>query len=362
MFEKVVGQENAKKVLGSMIQSGTIPHALLFAGPYGVGKIEMARELARMLLCQNGPESGCTTCHACYRAMKLEHPDLHILFPFRDAPKNSEDRASWADELAAHRKILGEELYAPVIYEKSRQIVTVLVSEVQERLLESSFEGGRKVCVILNAERLNQKTGNSLLKILEEPPDGVYFILTTEQLSSVLPTIVSRSSVVRFRRLKAQEIRAYLETQGKLEPEKIVSYGEAASGSLKTAKSLAYENKATFLTQSLELYIAVALAEPEEVVTQVMPFVRSKDNLEAEEILNSFSIFTQSVLEHSLGITSRNRGSGDLFALPGGSVKLPSLHKLSERLEEGLEMLSRNVNISTVMWSVFNGINSAYRD
>ena len=80
MFDDVVGQENAKKVLMSMLESDTIPHAFLFAGPYGVGKGEMAFDLARKLLCDEGLKSECTSCNSCNRASKLEHPDLHILF------------------------------------------------------------------------------------------------------------------------------------------------------------------------------------------------------------------------------------------------------------------------------------------
>lgn len=86
MFEQIVGQEQAKKTLGAMLETGRIPHALLFAGPWGTGKGEMAFELARMLLCQNGSVSGCSTCAPCMRASRLEHPDLHILFPFRGKP------------------------------------------------------------------------------------------------------------------------------------------------------------------------------------------------------------------------------------------------------------------------------------
>ena len=140
MFERIVGQENAGKVLEAMLTSGNVPHTLLFAGPYGVGKGEIAFELARKLLCENGPESECATCSACYRASKLEHPDLHVLFPFRRRPESSENQTLWADELFEHRKQLSQEFYPPIIYEKSRQIVKELVADVRERLLESSFE------------------------------------------------------------------------------------------------------------------------------------------------------------------------------------------------------------------------------
>ena len=361
MFDCIIGQENAKKVLGSMIASGNIPHALLFAGPYGVGKGEMAFDMARMLLCKDGPESGCTTCSACYRASKLEHPDLHILFPFRAQPEKAEKQVSWSEDLLKHRKLLSEESYAPIVYEEGREIVKVLVNEVRERLLESSFEGGLKVCVILSADKLNKTTGNSLLKILEEPPDGVHFILTTERLSSVLSTITSRSSVVRFRRLREDEIITYFKTNWELEPEKIVSYAIAAEGSIKTVKALAYDQKTEVLSQSFDLYRSIALGELEEVVSNAFTFLGSRDLIEAEEFINGFAMCTKSVLESKIGIDDTRNKYSEIISILSSHADISSLNKLSARFEEGMEMLGRNVNIATVMTSIFYGINDAYR-
>ncbi len=361
MFDGVVGQENAKKVLMSMLKSDTIPHALLFAGPYGVGKGEMAFDLASKLLCEEGLKSECTSCGACNRVSKLAHPDLHILFPFRDRPKTVEKQGDWSDELVRHRKRLSEESYAPIIYKEGLVIVKILVSEVRERLLASSYEGGRKVCVILSADKLNKTTGNSLLKILEEPPDGVHFILTSERLSAVLPTITSRSSVVRFRRLHEDEITSFLEVSGELEPEKIVSYAKTAGGSIKTAKALAFENKAEILSRSIDLYRTVAFGKPEEAVSNALPFLWSREFIEAEELINGFALCTKSVLEHKLGAVHERNEYFEAINELSDTADISSLNRLSVRLEEGLEMLSRNVNISTVMTSIFYGIHDAYR-
>lgn len=361
MIESVVGQENAKKVLEAMMTSGNVPHALLFAGPYGVGKGEMAFDLARKLLCENGPESECTTCSACYRASKLEHPDLHVLFPFRARPKKAEKQALWADELFEHRKRLSQESYPTITYEKSRQIVKELVTEVRERLLESSFEGGRRVCIILKADKLNDTTSNLLLKILEEPPANVHFILTTERVSSVLPTITSRSSVIRFRRLMEDEIKSFLETFRELEPEKIVSYSKAAGRSIKTAKALAFGNKAEVLSKSFDLYRAVAVGEPEDAVSNPLSFAWSRELTEAEELINVFAMYTKFVLENKLGIYNKRNKYFDTIDTLGSYTDILSLNRLSVKLEDGLEMLGRNVNISTVMTSIFYGINDTYR-
>ncbi|MFC1692284.1 ATP-binding protein [Candidatus Latescibacterota bacterium] len=360
MFEGIIGQENAKKVLGSMTASSAIPHALLFTGPYGVGKSETAFELARILLCENGLDSGCMTCSSCRRASKLEHPDLHVLFPYKAQPKKADDYGKWVDGLVEHKKLLANEPYAPVIYEKRRQIVVSLVSEVHQRLFETSLEGGRRVCVILSADKLNDKTANSLLKILEEPPGGVYFILTTERLNSVLPTIVSRASIVRFRRLQVQEIADYLGEKGVDEQGKRLC-AAAADGSLKTAKALAFSDKAEIMSRSSDIYTSVALGDPDEVITHSFPYMWSRDYSEAEELVNGFALTTRSVLEKMIGMNIRENTNADIVESLSRLTDIQALHRLSTTIEEGLGMLGRNVNISLVLTTLLYEINDTYR-
>lgn len=360
MFENIPGQVNAIAVLRSMIESVRIPHTLLFVGPYGVGKGETAFELSRILLCENGVDSGCNTCGSCVRASQLEHPDLHVLFPFRDKPASAEKYASWLEELQAHRKLLAEEPYAPVHYEKGRQIVKILVSEVLERLFESSFEGGRRVCVILAADKLNPTTANSLLKILEEPPDGVHFILTTERLSSVLPTIISRSSIVRFRRLRNMEIELFLEKIGVSETSQRHSFALAGEGSVKTAKALAFGDRLDKQTRASEIFTSVATGGYDEVISAGFPFLWSRDSLEAEELIYGFSRCTRSVLEIMFGIKSETHEYTDTFKKLSRSTDIQSLRRLLTGLEKGLDMLGRNVNISMVLTTINYEIHDAF--
>ncbi|MHB9030369.1 MAG: DNA polymerase III subunit [Candidatus Latescibacterota bacterium] len=361
MFERVSGQENAKRVLSSMVESERMPHTLLFTGPYGTGKGETAFELARMLLCENGPASGCSSCRACVRASRMEHPDLHVLFPFRSKPESKDKENDWLEELFAHRKLLAEESYPTVVYEKGRQIIRFLVDEVRERLLESSLEGGRKVCVILGADRLNPTTGNALLKILEEPPEGVHFIMTTERVSSVLPTIVSRASVVRFRRLKASEIAERLERHADISPERRLVCAQLAEGSVKTAKAFAYERKDDQREQSFTLYERSARGGLETAVSNAAPLMWSKELLDAEELITGFALYTRTVLEWKCGIAPRERSRSETVRALAQSTDLASLRKLSIRLEEGLEMLGRNVNIAFIMTKLLYEIHDTYR-
>ena len=343
-----------------MIESGKIPHALLFTGPYGVGKSETAFEFARMLLCEHGVGSGCDACGSCIRASRIEHPDLHLLFPYRQKPKGAEGYNPWVDGLLKHRKRLAEERYAPVTYEKGRQIVIELVGEVHERLLESAFEGGRRVCVVIMAERLNDKTANSLLKILEEPPDGVYFVLTAERLSSVLPTIVSRSSIVRFRRMKNAEIEHFLEQKGVEDPGRRSAFARASEGSLKSAKAFAFSDIADNYSRAVNIYAHIAMGEYGDVVDTVYPVLQSRDILETEELITGFVRSTRLVLETKMGIATETNEHSETIRALSEQTDVSSLHRLSVVLERSLDMLGRNVNISMVLATLYYEIHDTF--
>ncbi len=360
MFENVVGQEQAKKTLRSMIESGRIPHTLLFAGPNGVGKGETAFELARMLLCSEGVASGCGSCGSCLRAAKLEHPDLHVMFPFRASPNSSNEYQKWMDSLQEHRELLAREQYAPVVYEKSRTIVMDLVQDVYDRLMESSFEGGRRVCVILYADMLNVKTANTMLKILEEPPDGVHFILTTESLSSVLPTITSRSSIIRFRRLTAREVDAYLAGMGVVDSGQRQSAAAVSDGSLKTAKAVAFSDSAERYARSIGMFVTAATGSSGDIVSAASPFQWSRDYREAEEIVHGFIRLTRKILEAKLGMKAVDDNSMAPVEQLVEKTSVSALNRLSAGLEKALDMLGRNVNIALVMSTIQYEIRDAF--
>jgi hypothetical protein len=208
---------------------------------------------------------------------------------------------------------------------------------------------------------MNAHTANSLLKILEEPPAGVHFLMTTERVSSVLPTITSRASVVRFRRLKEKEISAFLEESCGLEPKDSEAYASMAEGSIKTAKALAFEQKTVTRSRAFDLYKSVALGSPDDVIGQGYSFIRSRDVHEAEELIGGFALCTRGVLEKVYGLPCRDQAFSDSASALAAATGMQALHELSAKLEEGMEMLGRNVNISTVMTSLFYGIHDAYK-
>lgn len=159
-----------------MADRSRMPHALLLHGPAGVGKQDMALEMAKGLLCEAPVEGrACGECDACNWFEQGNHPDFRRLEPL-------ENEATGDDEEKAAKPA-----------KRGGRLITVeAVREVTDFLCLSAHRGGWRVALIQPAELMNTAAANALLKTLEEPPPGVVLILVSHQMGRLLPTVVSR--------------------------------------------------------------------------------------------------------------------------------------------------------------------------
>jgi len=150
-----------------------LPHALLFRGPKGIGKLAFARALASVLLCETPVPDGraCGTCSACTWLEADGHPDYRQVEPASAGDGEQEE---------------GEKK------EKKAVIAVDQIRALGDFVHVSSHRGGPKVVVIQPVEALNPNAANALLKSLEEPPPGIQFLLVTHRPHQLLPTIKSR--------------------------------------------------------------------------------------------------------------------------------------------------------------------------
>jgi len=192
MFDQIVGNERARDVLRRMLEQRRVPGAIIFAGEEGVGKMLFAVELAKALNCRTprGIEA-CDTCSACLRIPRFAPP-----------PTNKDDfgkHISWSE----HKDV------ALVRLEKA--VITVTQArEVERECNYRPQEGSARIFIIEEADKLNDSSGNALLKTLEEVSPTAHLILITARPASLLPTIRSRCQFIRFAPLTASEIEAYL--------------------------------------------------------------------------------------------------------------------------------------------------------
>ena len=200
MFDDVPGQEKVKEMFARALRERTLSHAYLLSGPEGLAKTAFARELAVALVSACG---GCGACPECERARRGTHPDLHVVEREGD--------------------LIRLEQVGPVIADLGLK----------------PFSGSRRVWIIPEVEYLHPAAANKLLKSVEEPPDYVYFLLVSDRLERVLPTIVSRCQQVEFRALSDEQVATYLRERYGLDGAEAAALARLSGGAVERAQRLA---------------------------------------------------------------------------------------------------------------------------
>ena len=243
MWDDILGHEQNKEFLARLLQPGDRPHALLFYGPDGIGKKQLALRFARTFLCLSEAERPCGRCESC-RLINLEehsfaHPDFMLVE--QEAP--------------------GKDLKIEQIKDMSKQAAF------------APALSACKVCVIDAADRMTVEAANSLLKLLEEPPPNWMFIMIASRWERHLPTILSRVIQLRFDQIPLALTQDALTKRG-LEQAELLA--RLAGGSLGAAINMDAAGAIGYRDQALEFLEALPLAQPMRYVAS-QPWLESYD-------------------------------------------------------------------------------------
>jgi len=193
-FNSIIGHDRQIDILSKTLECGRFPHAYLFWGPDGVGKEMTALAAAKALLCA-APIQGmaCNSCPSCSKVKAGSHPDLHLLVAEKASISIKEIRA------------------------------------LRTALSFQSFERGAKIAIIRDAFKMTREAGNSLLKTLEEPPEGTHIFLLSHHRNQLLPTLVSRCRSLRFGPISEATVADLLEKRG-VDKEKSLALAQISGG------------------------------------------------------------------------------------------------------------------------------------
>lgn len=170
-----IGNEKVIDRLSKLMESGRFPHALIIEGEEGIGKKTLAKDIACALVCR-GNDKPCGECSQCKKAIAAIHPDISEYIPAGTANSFHVDTV---------RNIINDAYVQP-------------------------NEADYKIYILANAHCMNQNAQNALLKILEEPPKYVVFILTTNSKSALLSTVLSRSVCVSLEGVDIERAANYI--------------------------------------------------------------------------------------------------------------------------------------------------------
>lgn len=199
---RILGQENLKEKISNSIINNTFPQSKLIVDKDGYGGLNLAIEISRGILKKNSNYSGDL----------FDHPDLYISFPSFSSLKDNTD--FYKNVLAfIKQNPYGNYLSWSNFMGNTTSQGSLKVSDVekiQEKSLLKPFLGGNKVFILWGFETMMPQASNKLLKILEEPPKNTFYILVTNNLQTVLPTIISRCQISNLNPISFDEIYNYL--------------------------------------------------------------------------------------------------------------------------------------------------------
>lgn len=237
VWENIVGQDAVKNALLESIAQDRVGHAHLFIGKDGYGSLPLALAFAREIFSRENPD-------AAERVDSLNHIDLHLSFPTFNSAKTD---ALSKNYLETFREALTENPYLSLndwmsfLDAENKQLflsVDEISSWVEDFALKS-YEGGSKILIVWNADRMQAKSSNKLLKFLEEPPEKTLIILTAETEDNFLPTILSRTQITKIPRIEDAAIENYLAKNFDLPDEQLKSIVFQSQGDLNSALKLA---------------------------------------------------------------------------------------------------------------------------
>lgn len=243
-FDKVIGQEEAEARLQQLVDEQRIPHALMFTGPRGCGKMALALAFASFLLGErwNGKSllanaSAITNAEA--MLAQWQHPDLHFSYPvIKSKGAGSDSKITSEDFAKEWRQMLGGGPYFTLeqwmrYMNAENQQASIFEAEsdrLMRKLNLKSSLGGNKVSLIWLPERMNLTSANKLLKLLEEPPLKTFFLLVSEHPELLLETIRSRVQVFAVTRIDDESVSEALTERQGIAPEDARRIARIANG------------------------------------------------------------------------------------------------------------------------------------
>lgn len=315
----IENQPEVVKFLKNSYDSKYLSHAYLFDGPDGSGKYEAAIYTAMMLLC-NSDDKPCQRCNNCIKVEKGSHLNLIKIEPQNDLIKKEQ------------------------------------VEELIHELSMTPLESGAQVAIICGADKMNPAASNALLKILEEPAPNHYIFLLTSQINKLLPTIISRTQVIRLKPLPRKYIMESLKENG---VERDISYVLSyITNDLEEAKEMIALGKA-YNALSLAVAVELAIAKSKDPYGY---FYKQSNDLKSESDKKWHRIFLDILLLINKEIinyykTRKITYFKDIIELYNENINIDKILYKIDVINKYQERLNYNVNMNLFYASLMVELN-----
>lgn len=350
LFSAIPGQKEVKEKLVQMVANNRLSHALLFLGKEGSGALQLANALAQYIVCENKKEDACGTCASCKKAAGLVHPDIHFSFP--TITRTGIEKPVCNDFIEDWRTFNAEMPYGNAFdwlqcldaENKQGNITAHECEDIIRKLSLKSFESGYKILIQWMPEYLGT-SGNKLLKVIEEPAPNTLFILVAEDESKILPTILSRTQLVKINRLSSSEIQSWLIEHRQVPKEKAAVIAPLAQGNLRDALHLLQQADENWQELLREWLNAILKNGPPAQVKWVEEV--SKLGREKQKQFIGFFIHLLSISVYMANNETPKDVAADEIDFASRLIKLadtPQIQAMVDELNKSIYYIERNAN------------------
>ncbi len=353
LFKEVIGQDSIKENLIQTVLNDRISHAQLFHGKLGAGTFALALAYAQFIFCHNKQETdSCGTCPSCLKIKNLSHPDLHFSFPVQlEAKKKTSDSfvQEWREMVIENPYSSEQNWYRKNGNENKKGLIGVDESaEISKKISLKAYEGGYKISILWLAENMNAAAANKLLKLIEEPPNNTLIFLCVENLESILPTILSRTQVIKLASLSDLIIAKNLEEKHNLDSQRAIEIASYVNGDYSVAlNELTLGDEGNFFFENFVSWMRLCFKKD---VAGAVKFVAEIQKMGKEKqkafLLFVLSIFQKSLVGNFVGMESVKTSESQKAFIKNF---MPYIHErnighLHEIMSEAHYHIDRNAN------------------
>ncbi len=305
MINCLVGNKRTQNSIENLINEGRLPHAIIIEGDEGTGKHTLSRFLAKAALC-TGENKPCDICKDCGLANSSNHPDI--------------------------------EFFAPE--DKKKALSVEQIRSIRANAFVKAHRKGKKVFIIDKADMLNDNSQNALLKVIEEPPQDILFILICLSSAKLLKTVISRCVTLSLFPPQEDEAYEFLKTVSKKSDEEIKAALKTTHNNIGKAKALLSKRKSEKALLA-ERFLNAVLEKDSEINLLLMLKPLEKDRLKTAEFISELKILSAKKVRENLHFPKISE----------------QILKIYETISEMEKDLSYNVNLPLFYTSLVSNLN-----
>lgn len=296
-------QPDAWKLLARAFEAGRLSGTYLFHGRQGAGGWALAVHVAALLNCEKPRKDAaygvlpCGTCRECRNILGINHEALHIAVPL-PPHKNSDQAATMTVEQLDEKR---REPFSIPSGSKNRLIPIEHARDIKRRLASKGTRGVVRVVLFYQMENMKHASADALLKMIEEPPADTIVIMTTYRPEFLLPTVLSRSRMVRLGPVRADVIRDYLITHYDFPAERAALLGRLSDGSLGRALQMAGsdDDEVSPRQTAMNLYECLFSNSGVDVVAGLEEQLNPRDRGEALAVLQHWQSILRDCVDYA---------------------------------------------------------------